>query len=349
MKQEAGKVYFYRVDVEGAEAPFERYRELASLALGGLDLGLPEEGTVLINPNVTMLASADSRIITHPGFVAGILDALIEKGVATERVVVGEGHGHGDREPWARETGYAAGLEPYGLELVDVDESGGVTVEIPGGVVFRQLTFARQVTDCAYYINAPVAKCHNLCCTTLAMKNTQGTVLSPQRHMCGAQKEDEPFADELSQITELGVTLHEERFCHKQADKTVARLQMGIPQLCVVDGLIGRDGTGFREGHNRPMGWTVIGDSEVLVDTVATYLMGLDPEATPYLQVAAQRGVGTNRVQEIEVIDLASSQRLEGQDLSALRSDPALMPMSRVNGQYAPRFREDGSVVPWGV
>ncbi|MDA0338011.1 MAG: DUF362 domain-containing protein, partial [bacterium] len=250
---------------------------------------------------------------------------------------------------WARISGYTEGLRPLGLELVDLDLAGGVEVVIPDGVVFDKLTFARQVTDCAFYINVPVAKCHNLSLTTLAMKNTQGTVLSPQRHMCTIQAEDQPFAEQAHEITERGISLHEERFCHKQSDKTVARLQMGIPQLSVIDGLIGRDGTGFNEGNNRPLGWTLLGASEVLVDVVGTYLMGLDPRATPYLQVAAERGLGTTSIEDIDVIDLAVADRLDVAALQRLRSQPPLMPLFRVAGRHTPRFRADGSLVPWDL
>ena len=349
MKFDTQCVYLYHTDVTGSTAPFEHYREFAREALTQLELPLPATGTILLNPNVTITATPDSRIITHPGFIAGLVDALLTQGVSADRILVGEGCGRDDRADWAQISGYTEGLQPLGLELVDLDLAGGVSVPIPGGVVFDKLTFARQVTDCAFYLNVPVAKCHNLSLTTLAMKNTQGTVLSPQRHMCHMQAEDQPFADRGHDITERGISLHEERFCHKQSDKTVARLQLGIPQLSIVDGLIGRDGTGFNEGRNRPLGWTLLGASEVLVDVVGTYLMGLDPQATPYLQIAAERGLGTTRIEDIDVVDLSVGDRLNAVSLQRLRSQPPLMPLSRAGGKHIPRFRPDGSLVPWGI
>jgi len=349
MNYDANKVYLYRTEVEGDTAPAAAYRDLALRALGGLDLELPATGAIVINPNITISCDPDSRIITHPGFVIGIVEALMAKGVTADRLVVAEGHGGSDPANWAEATGYTAALAPYGLELVDLNHSEGVRIEVPGGVVFADLEFSREVTDCAYYINVPVAKCHNLICTTLCTKNAQGTVKSPQRHMCGVQKEDEPFTEELGTMTPRGISLHEERFCHKQADLTATRRSLPASRLCVVDGLIGRDGTGFREGANRPMGWTLIGENEVHVDAVGTYLMGLNPERTPYLEVAEERGLGTRHIDRIEVVDLQTGQRLEGPELAAHRSDPVLMPLSRLNGGYVARFREDGSVVPWGL
>lgn len=359
MNFDANKVYLYRTpispeaglstDAAGATAPAGVYGELALKALRALDLDIPATGTVVINPNVTISCDADSRIITHPGFVVGIIDALVEKGVSADRVVVAEGHGGGDPPGWAQATGYTAALEPYGLSLVDLNISEGVVVDVPGGVVFASLEFSREVTECAYYINAPVAKCHNLICTTLCTKNTQGTVKSPQRHMCGVQKEDESFTEELGRITSRGIGLHEERFCHKQADLTAARRSLPAPRLCIVDGLIGRDGTGFREGANRSLGWTLVGGNETHVDAVGTYLMGLEPERTPYLQVAEERGLGQHRIEAIEVVDLQTGRRLEGDALAAHRADAPFMPLSRHQGGYMPRFGDDGAIVPWGL
>lgn len=340
-------VYIHRTTVTADTAPFEHYRELAYTALSRLDLPLPATGQIVLNPNVTITAEPDQRITTHPGFVAGLVDALLDRGIASQRLLVGEGRNKGNTGEWARISGFTEGLAPRGLELVDLDAAGGVDVDIPEGVVFRRLTFARQVTDCAFYFNVPVAKCHNLSLTTLAMKNTQGTVLSPQRHMCNEQAEDEPFSEHAWELTPRGISLHEEHFCHKQSDKTIARLLMGIPQLSVIDGLIGRDGTGFNEGQNRPLGWTLLGASEVAVDVVGTYLMGIDPQAVPCLQVAVERGLGTTLVEEIDVIDLTTRDRLNATSLRGLRAQPALMPLARGREGHHPRFRPDGSLVPW--
>jgi hypothetical protein len=120
----------------------------------------------------------------------------------------------------------------------------------------------------------------------------------------------------------------------------------------VVDGLVGRDGTAFNEGDNYPLGWSVAGVNEVHVDAVATYLMGLDPQQTPYLQCAHERGLGAIDIDAIEVVDLESGAALAGAALAAVRPPSALMPLCRLkreNGQsgYYKRFRQDGSAVPW--
>jgi len=343
MELDAGKVYLYRTEIDVPEAPFDDYRTLARSALSRLDLELPATGQIVLKPNITIAAPPETRIITHPGFIVGLLDVLIEKGVSAEGLGVVEGH----RDP--KVTGYAEALASLGVRLVDLNRSEPVSVEVPGGVVYDHYELAREVTECSFFFNVPVAKCHNLCCTTLSVKNIQGTVKHPQRHLCGVQEVDKPFLSELARLNGRGISLHEERFCHKLADLVSARQHMGIPRLCVVDGMVGRDGTAFREGQNHPLGWTLIGENEVHVDAVGTFLMGLEPERTPYLQVAAARGLGTSRIEAIEVVDLATGETLDGEALQAHRADPVLMPVARWEGGYYNRFRADGSVVPWAL
>jgi uncharacterized protein (DUF362 family) len=218
------------------------------------------------------------------------------------------------------------------------------TVEVPGGVVYEHYPIYSEVAECGFFFNVPLAKCHNLGCTTLAIKNLMGILDRPERHLCAIQEVDKPLEEGIWRLTENGISLFEERFYHKLCDLVAALRSLPIPRLCMVDGLIGRDGTAFNEGENYPLGWTLIGENEVHVDAVATYLMGLDPEVTPYLKFAAERGLGTNRVEDIELVDLADGAVLEKQ---ALRSQQVLMPVAGAGGEYYPRFRADGSVVPW--
>jgi uncharacterized protein (DUF362 family) len=374
MRVDPERVYLYRIPVDSNIVPFEQYQEAAYNALSRLELELPESGSIAFKPNITIPAAPESRIVTHPGFIVGMLKRLLELGIARERLVVMEGYGHRRRGPARRfhsphhqhrhhhhhhrpppkplpeASGYADALAPLGLRLTDHDQSEGVAVPIPGGKVFDHLQLTHYAAQAAFLFNVPVAKCHNLSCTTLSTKNLQGLALSPQRHMCGIQDEDEGVSTEdLLRLTDSGLSLHEERFCHKHADLLTAVRQTGVPRLCVVDGLVGRDGTAFNEGQNYPLGWTLIGVNEVHVDTVATYLFGLDPEQTPYLRVAAERGLGANRVSDLEVIDLATGAALDSKALAAHRHDPPLMPLARYGEDYYARFRPDGSVVPWAL
>jgi len=355
---EKDKVYIAHTPIEGDTAPFATYQELAQRALGAAELPLPEEGTILLKPNATVLFPVDRRVITHPGFVAGMLDALVAGGIERERLLVAEGQSgeHPKNGHTWEKSGYTAMLAEREVALHELNNIERTPVDVPGGVVYKRLEMvAKDIADCAFFFNVPVAKCHNLGCTTLSIKNLMGILDRPERHFCNVQEVDKPFAEEdLWRITESGYSLFEDRFYHKLCDTVAALRSLGMPRLNMVDGVVGRDGTAFNEGKNYPLGWTLLGDNEVHVDAVATYLMGLDPAQTPYLQFAAQRELGTNRIEEIEVVDLDGGQVLGMEGLERSRSSEVLMPfcrLKRASGEsgYYKRFRRDGSAVPWRV
>ena len=345
------KVYLQRTGIEGETAPFAAYRDLAFAALDALEPAIPPSGLITIKPNATVLYPADVRVVTHPGFLAGIADYLLDRGVAADRLLVADGQSGenpGEGFTW-KGAGYADMAEERGIGLKCLNDEPSRPVAVNGGVVYDSYPIYADVTDCSFLLNVPLAKCHNLGCTTLAIKNLMGVIGRPERHLCATQVIDEPLGEDLWRLTETGLSLFEDRFYDKLCDLVVAVRSLGMPRLCIVDGLIGRDGTAFNEGENHPLGWTVAGVNEVHVDAVATRLMGLDPTVTPYLRAAAERGLGTADVKEIEVVDLASGATLDEAQLAAARRQPPLMPVCRSEAGYYDRFRADGSVVPWQI
>lgn len=345
-------VYLARVPVDGDVASYDQYRELAHAALDPLELSLPSRGTILLKPNATVLFPADKRIIVHPGFLAGLAESFAGRGVAPARIEVGDGQSGehpAEGHTWAG-AGYVDAMASTGALLVPFNDTPVRDVEVTDGVVYDRYPIYTAVTDCAYLVNVPLAKCHNLGCTTLTIKNLMGVLGRPERHLCGVQPSDEALGEEaLFRLGDSGLSVFEERFYHKLCDLLTAVRSLGMPRLSVVDGLIGRDGTAFNEGANHPLGWSVVGVNEVHVDAVATWLMGLDPEQTPYLQFAAARGLGRIRAEEIDIVDVATGDTLDSAALQAARRPEPLMPISRYSDGYYPRFRPDGSAVPWRI
>lgn len=344
-------VYLYRTDMTTNTASFDQYRTLAREALSRLDFSLPDAGTILLKANATVLFPADNRIVTHPGFLTGIADVLIERGVSRDRIVFGDGqsgeqpkNGH----TWEA-AGYRAAIDELGVRLTPLNDSSTRRIDVPDNRIFDHFPIYTEVTDCSFFFNVPLAKCHNLGCTTLSVKNLMGILGRPERHLCAVQDIDKPFGDDLWRLSDSGLSLFEDRFYHKLCDTLAALRSLNIPRLAIIDGLIGRDGTAFNEGNNYPLGWTLIGENEVHVDAIGTYLMGLEPTLTPYLKFAHSRGFGEIDPAKIEVIDLATNASFASDQLADLRSKKVLMPISRREGGYYDRFRADGSVVPWRI
>ncbi len=89
-----------------------------------------------------------------------------------------------------------------------------------------------------------------------------------------------------------------------------------------MEGVIGRDGTGFRRGEKYPLGLVVAGINMVAVDSVASYLMGFDPESIIYLQVASKAGLGEIDINKLTIYQAEEKQLLPCTNLKDLRADP---------------------------
>ena len=134
-------VYLACAPIDRADAPFATYRELAYRTLSALEVPLPAASNILLKPNATVLYPPEKRVITHPGFVGGLLDALRDQGVSAERMVVADGQS--GENPTAGHTwelcGYRAMTEERGVRLAEMntDEDSRV-VEVADGVVYER-------------------------------------------------------------------------------------------------------------------------------------------------------------------------------------------------------------------
>ena len=61
----------------------------------------------------------------------------------------------------------------------------------------------------------------------------------------------------------------------------------------------------------------------VAVDSVASYLMGCDPEELVYLKLAAEAGLGTNALDKLTVYVVENGNIVPCRDVQSLRQAPA--------------------------
>jgi len=64
------------------------------------------------------------------------------------------------------------------------------------------------------------------------------------------------------------------------------------PNINIIEGIIGRDGSGFDTGKDELCNVLVIGLSIAEVDSIGSYIMGHDPNELPYTRIAKERGLG---------------------------------------------------------
>ena len=319
---------------------WEDYRMAAHQAMLAMQIELEGEKAV-IKPNLTSaenFADPDTGITTHPSFVRGMVEYLQEHGVRhSGTYVLEDPRNSNDNEPrhWQR-TGFPELAEDLGVKLRCPKTYTCVKKAVPNPLAHRALNVSRlAVSENTVLFNVPKLKTHNLGITTLGMKNLMGTVNVFDRHFCGQawrempeeiQKRDRPREEWMDRA------LHE-RIQEGLARRLADTAQVVQPHLNIVEGVVGREGTGFRRGRNRSLGLVVAGANIVAVDSVASYLMGFDPLELVYLRVASGIGLGTNDLSKLELYVVQDGKVVPCGDVDALRAVPPLRVISGIMGE----------------
>lgn len=219
---------------------------------------------VLLKPNLVDLPREEKPVCTHPAVIVAAAEALRRRGAA--EIIVGDGPAL-QRDAW--QIVDAIGLTPlltqHSLRFVDLNTDDLVLQPNAGadtglsGIYFGRTALAADVL-----ISMPKMKTHHWAGVSLAMKNLFGTVSS------------------------LAYGWPRNRFHLLNVHNAILDINRTRPaDYAIVDGITGLEGDGPVRGTPIDVGAIVMGDNLPAVDATAARVMGLKPEAVPYLQRAA--------------------------------------------------------------
>ena len=234
--------------------------------IGGLERYVSRGDTVLLKPNLVTHGSPDSGITTHPAVVAAALARLSDLGA---RVAVGASPAFGAAEDVAEAADIGAVARRYGARVVDFRHRV-VTMPADGASV-RRFRMSADVLEADAIINLPKLKAHRQMVMTAGVKNLYGCVPGKKKAVC--------------------------HLTHGGDRATFARMILEYvgqirPTLTVVDAVVAMSRTGPRFGDPYPLGLLVASVDPVAVDRTLCDIVGLDPEALPFVPVARNLGVG---------------------------------------------------------
>lgn len=262
------KVMIYPSSYETISEAIERVFEVFPMDLKGK--------RVLIKPNVLRASDPREGIITNPSVVRAVVEK-VEK-LSPSSIIVGDNPGlfsYGANEESFKKTKLMEASKGYykniGTELKQVDFNPQF---------MPKLSLSRYVLEADIIISLPKFKTHGLTVITGAIKNSYG--LLP-----GAQK---------AQLHKIAAT--PERFNEILVD--VYRLR--IPDLFIMDAIIGMEGNGPASSDLRDIGLIIASDSGVSMDVVMAKMVGLNPERLRFLKRAQELGLGTLDINDIEII-----------------------------------------------
>jgi len=127
------------------------------------------------------------------------------------------------------------------------------------------------------------------------------------------QKDIEEFMSDIE-----GPLMWDEQWCQRAIDSA----QAITPDINIVEGIIGRDGSGFEVGRDELVNIVIAGLSTAEVDAVGSYVMGQNPLELPYMRIAKERGLGENDPSKIDIYWVRDNGIVPLKDLSEIRRVP---------------------------
>ncbi|MGQ9539301.1 MAG: DUF362 domain-containing protein [Candidatus Bathycorpusculaceae bacterium] len=230
---------------------------------------LSAEKLVLIKPNHINARHPSTGITTDGRVVEGIVKFLKEHG--KNNVFIGEGSGFADTFEAFKVAGLDKVAEKWNVKLVDFNKDCFVEVYPPNPLALKKVRVAKTALE-SIIVSVPKLKLHRLATVTLGLKNMMGALASKGAMHNGHLNEN---------IADLASILK--------------------PSLTVIDGIIAGEGH-ETSGNPVEMNLVVAGTDPVAVDAVGAAIMGVQPTEVKHLVLAEKKGLGTCRLEDIEVI-----------------------------------------------
>jgi len=231
---------------------------------------------VVLKPNLVEY-HRDKVINTHPHVVAAVIELCRRENAA--EVLVAEGPGHWRNvEYLVSASGLGDVLRHYKTSFVDLNhDEPSKRLNLGRLTGLEHLYLSQTVATADVVISLPKLKTHHWAVATLSLKNLFGTLPG----ICYGWPKNE---------------LHWRGIDNSIVDIAATRM----PDLAIVDGIVGMEGDGPLNGTPKPMGVLVMGSDLVAVDATCCRLMQLDPERVGYLVMAHRKKLGQLGVAQIQ-------------------------------------------------
>ena len=241
--------------------------------LGGIKSIVREGDTVALKPNVVTGTLSGPGVTTDKRVVEALIK-LCEEAKAGKIMIV-EGAGYFTETSKALElSGYTELAKEHGVEIVDVDKSPVVELEVPNALLIEKVEVSGAFMEADVRINVPVMKTHDQLKVTLGVKNLKGVL---PKYM--------------------------KRYFHKiGVVKGILDLNKAVPvDLTVLDAIVAMEGLGPSFGPKVELNTVIASKDVYALDRVASKIMGFDSEELDYLVEADAVGL-INLNSPIEII-----------------------------------------------
>ena len=262
------KVMIHPADYENVRQAVDRAFELFPQDIEGK--------IIFIKPNVLRSAEAAEGITTHPAVLRAVVEKVETMGAAS--IVVGDNPGvfdYGANEKAFEKTGLMEAAKGYYQNIGNESSLVSFNPDYMSTVSISQI-----VRDADIIISLPKFKTHGLTIVSGAIKNSYG-------FLPGAQKAA------LHKAAGNAENFH---------DVVVDVFRLRIPDLFIMDAVVGMEGNGPASPDLRDIGVILASENAVALDAVVATMMGCEPGCLRFLQSAKDVGLGDYDLGTIEVI-----------------------------------------------
>ena len=127
-------------------------------------------------------------------------------------------------------------------------------------------------------------------------------------------------------------------------DLVVEVFKLRVPDLFIVDAIIGMEGNGPASTELREIGLILAADNAVAMDSVIATIMGLDPGRLPFLCKAAAIGLGSWHMNDIQIdgeLSIIDDFKLPPLGGAAIENNVAVQEMMESKTCLAPKADPD--------
>lgn len=263
------------------ETVLDDYRRVMELADHRVHLSPDRDLILKLNLSWTKYFPACS---SQPWQVEGVVKTLREDGFAPDRLIPVENKTVvTNPRKGCRNNLWEAVLQGYDLTFRALPEEEWVVHRFkkpllklnhifPEGIEIPRLYLGRDI------LHLPTVKTHGHSTTTGAIKNAFGGLLKEVRH-------------------------YAHKYMHEVlVDLMIMQQEIHPHVFAVMDGTVCGNGAGPRTMEPVVKNLLLASADSVAIDAVAAKLMGFDPLSIPYLRMATEKGLGTARTDEVELV-----------------------------------------------
>ncbi|MBI5968962.1 MAG: DUF362 domain-containing protein [Deltaproteobacteria bacterium] len=220
---------------------------------------------VVIKPNILSPSPPEKGITTHPSLIRSLVKALKRR---EAHCLVGDNpglNGYAANERCARISGIFDAAN--GCFVNFAKETAQINAR---SRFFEKLVVSKVILDADLVIDVPKFKTHLQTRITGAIKNMFGILVGAEKarvHLSAARPEN--FSEALVDI-----------------------YQIRIPDLTIMDAVVGMEGNGPSSQELRPIGKILAARNGVAVDGLMAAMMGIPQKSVDCLRIAFQRDLG---------------------------------------------------------